>query len=575
MSRALPTHDAALVALLLAADPDGLGGVALRGMPAPERDDWLVHFKRLLPADSPLVKVPVNVSEDRLLGGLDFAATVSSKKPVFATGLLEAADRGVLVLTMAERLPDAAASIVGDAMDRRTLLVERDGVTRECRLHYTVIALDEGIDDDEQIAAGLAERLAFQLRVRDLAGFQSELDAWSDEDVLAGRQRRASIRVPEAMLEHFSQAAAAFGLTSLRGDLFMLHAARTLAALSQDAEVSEVHAAIAARLVLPHRATRIPAEAEPPPAEPDQPDQHEQQPSQSAPRDMPEDILVDAVLAALPPHLLEQLSQSMPRARRGSTGGRGGPATRSRLRGRPIGVEATRKVSGARLNVLATLKAAAPWQSIRRTSNAASFLELRPSDLHVTRYQDRVETTTIFVVDASGSQAARRLAEVKGAIELLLNDCYVRRDQVALIAFRKDAAEVLLEPTRALARVKRSLSALPGGGGTPLAAGLDAARQLADSVTRHGRTAAIVLMTDGRANIARDGRPGPERAESDAIDAAKCLRLSGLRSLLVDTSRRPKPRARQLASAMGAAYVPLPNADASRISGTVQQRLAS
>lgn len=571
MSRELPSHDAALVALLLAVDPNGLGGVALRGMPSPERGDWLAQFKGLLPKRSPYIKVPVNVSEDRLLGGLDFAATVSSKKPVFATGLLEAADGGVLVLAMAERLPDAAASIVGDAMDRRTLLVERDGVTRECRLHYTVVALDEGIDDDEQIAAGLAERLAFQLSVRDLAGFQSGLENWTGEDVLAVRGRLASMRVPDAMLERFSGAASAFGLASLRGDLFMLHAARALAALSDEAEVSEAHAAIAARLVLPHRATRMPAEAEPPPAEEEQ-----QEPApQSGPKDIPDDILVDAVLASLPPDLLEKLSQSMPRSRQGSTGGRGGPATRSRLRGRPIGVEATKQVSGARLNVLATLKAAAPWQSIRRQANAASVLELRPSDLHVTRYQDRVETTTIFVVDASGSQAAQRLAEVKGAIELLLNDCYVRRDQVALIAFRKDAAEVLLEPTRALARVKRSLSALPGGGGTPLAAGLDAARQMAETVTRQGRTAAIVLMTDGRANIARDGRPGPDRAESDAIEAAKCLRVSGLRSLLVDTSRRPKPRARQLASAMGAAYVALPNADASGISGTVQRRLAS
>ncbi|MDJ0918756.1 MAG: magnesium chelatase subunit D [Woeseiaceae bacterium] len=573
MSRALPTHDAALVALLLAAHPHGLGGVSLRGMPSPERDDWLAAFRGLLPHGSPCLKVPVNVSEDRLLGGLDFAATVSAKKPVFATGILEAADGGVIILTMAERIPDAAASIIGEALDRRTLLVERDGVTRECRVHYSVVALDEGIDDDERIAAGLAERIAFRLNVRDLQGFQAELDDWDDEDVLDARQRWSSVQVPDAVLQHFSQAAAAFGITSLRGDLFMLNTARTLAALAGDSAVTEAHAATAARLVLPQRATRVPAEAEPPP--PPDTETQEEEKSRSSAKDIPDDILVDAVLAALPPDLLDQLAGSMPRSRQGSTGGRGGPATRSRMRGRPVGVEATRQVGGARLNILATLKAAAPWQSIRRRDERVSALELRPSDLHITRYQDRVETTTIFVVDASGSQAAQRLAEVKGAIELLLNDCYVRRDQVALIAFRKDTAEVLLEPTRALARVKRSLSALPGGGGTPLASGLDAARQLADSVSRQGRTAAIVLMTDGRANVARDTSPGAEKAEHDAMNAAKLLRATGLRSLLVDTSRRPKPRARKLADAMGAGYVALPNADASRISGTVQRRLAS
>ena len=115
------------------------------------------------------------------------------------------------------------------------------------------------------------------------------------------------------------------------------------------------------------------------------------------------------------------------------------------------------------------------------------------------------ETTTIFVVDASGSAALHRLAEAKGAVELLLADCYIRRDQVALIAFRGSAAELLLPPTRSLARAKRSLAGLPGGGGTPLAAGLDAAFALSDSIRRKGQTPTVIVLTDGRANIARDG----------------------------------------------------------------------
>jgi magnesium chelatase subunit D len=181
-----------------------------------------------------------------------------------------------------------------------------------------------------------------------------------------------------------------------------------------------------------------------------------------------------------------------------------------------------------------------------------------------------METTTLFVVDASGSQAARRLAEVKGAIEILLNDCYVRRDQVGMIAFRGEEAETILPPTRALARARRSLAALPGGGGTPLAAGLDAARELAESVAHHGRVPAIVLMTDGRANISTDRSARVEQAEKDALRAAERIREAGFRSLLVDTSRRPRPRARAIADAMGARYVPLPRADAASISATVQ-----
>ena len=303
----------------------------------------------------------------------------------------------------------------------------------------------------------------------------------------------------------------------------------------------------------------------------------EQEPGDSAARrEMPDEVLVDAIRAAIPRGLLEQLARGDSRRRRATSGGRGGPKSNSRRRGRPMGTKAAESINGQRLNVLATLKSAAPWQTIRRSAapDRQAALEIRREDLHVTRFKDRVETTTVFVVDASGSQAAQRLAEVKGAIELLLNECYVRRDQVALVAFRGTEAEVLLSPTRALARVKRSLTALPGGGGTPLAAGLDLARELAEQVSRAGRIPAVVLLTDGRANIARDKSQGAERAEADAQAAGRLFRAAGYRAVLVDTSRRPRPRARTLADAMGARYVPLPYADAHAISETVQRSVA-
>ncbi|MFN5457531.1 VWA domain-containing protein, partial [Bradyrhizobium sp.] len=112
-------------------------------------------------------------------------------------------------------------------------------------------------------------------------------------------------------------------------------------------------------------------------------------------------------------------------------------------------------------------------------------------------FKQRSGTTTIFVVDASGSSALQRLAEVKGAVELLLAECYIRRDEVALIAFRGKGAELLLPPTRSLTRAKRSLAALPGGGGTPLSAAIFAATELALAVKAKGQAPTIVLMTDG------------------------------------------------------------------------------
>ena len=564
--------EAALAALLTAVDPHGLGGVILRGRPGPARDLWVNEFRRLLPDDAPWKKVPVNATDDRLLGGLDFAATVSSGKPVFATGLLEAADGGVLILSMAERLSATAAAMIGAALDSGEIRIERDGLARCSRSHFGVIALDEGIEEDERIADGLADRLAFRVMPEVGSFDDSELAEWSSSDVVAARERLPDIVVPEAVILRLCESAAAFGIPSARAELLALRAARAIAALFESDTVLDEHAALAARLVLPQRAHQLPVE---PPEQPEQPEapEPEETTDRSQSRDMPEDVLVDAIRAAIPDGLLEVLQSGDGRRQR-STGGRGGPSSKSRLRGRPIGATPTEAPGGSRLNVLATLKAAVPWQTLRRKNTGRDVLEIRKQDLHVTRFKDRTETTTVFVVDASGSQAAQRLAEVKGAIELLLNDCYVRRDQVALVAFRGKDAEILLSPTRALARARRSLAELPGGGGTPLAAGLDAARELAESVERQGRVPAIVLLTDGRANIARDAEPGAERAEKDAIAAAQLLRLAGHRALLVDTSRRPRPRARTLADAMGAKYVPLPRADAASISATVQRGIS-
>jgi magnesium chelatase subunit D len=248
---------------------------------------------------------------------------------------------------------------------------------------------------------------------------------------------------------------------------------------------------------------------------------------------------------------------------------------KSSKRGRPAGVLRGALRAGARLNLIETLRAAAPWQPLRRREAAGSGEQSRrrilisKDDFRISRFKQRTETVTIFVVDASGSAALHRLAEAKGAVELLLADCYIRRDQVALIAFRGSSAEMLLPPTRSLARAKRGLAGLPGGGGTPLAAGLDAAFMLSDSVRRRGQTPTVIVLTDGRANIARDGGQGRPRAEDDAMSAARQLRAAGIAVVLVDTSPRPGPSGEAIAKEMGARYLPLPHADAATLSKAV------
>jgi magnesium chelatase subunit D len=276
--------------------------------------------------------------------------------------------------------------------------------------------------------------------------------------------------------------------------------------------------------------------------------------------------------------LLAQLKLPATERSRASSNGRAGALRKSFQRGRSAGIIAAEPRDGVRLNVIETLRAAAPWQRLRRLESEASRtsgtsaarLQIRRTDLRINRYKQRSQTTTIFALDASGSAALNRLAETKGAVELLLNDCYVRRDRVAVIAFRGRTAELLLPPTRSLARAKRSLAGMPGGGGTPLAAGIEAAADLAETVIRVGDSPTIVLLTDGRANIAFDGSNDRKRAESDSLNAARRIALAGFRVLFIDTSPRAQPVAERLAQAMRAVYLSLPYADAGALSGAVK-----
>jgi magnesium chelatase subunit D len=197
-------------------------------------------------------------------------------------------------------------------------------------------------------------------------------------------------------------------------------------------------------------------------------------------------------------------------------------------------------------------------------------LQIRRDDIHLTRFQQRRETLTLFVVDASGSAALQRLAEAKGAVELLLADCYVRRDQVALIAFRDDTAELLLPPTRSLVRAKKALAALPGGGATPMAAALDLARDMAERAGKQGTTMQYVILTDGAANVARDGTRSREAGTADALAAARMLAISPSSGLVIDTAQRPQPRARELADTLRSAYLTLPKADAQTLNRAIR-----
>ncbi len=581
---ASPWGDALVAACLFAVDPVGTGGITLRAGVGPVRDRWLAAVGALLPAGTPVRRMPPHIDDGRLLGGLDLAATLSAGRPVAERGLLAEADGGVVVVPMAERLPRGTAARLASALDRGEIVLERDGLGSRAAARLGVVALDEGLDAEERPPEALLDRLAFPLDLDGVPVCDTTDEAPFDRrDVTAARDRLAAVTTPDTVLSALCAAPLALGIRSLRASMLALAAARAAAALDGRTAVAEADAALAARLVLAPRATVVPVpEAEdqteemPEPEPPKPPDgAEEEERAADAPL---EDRVLAAAEAALPADLLMRLRSGRGVRARATMPGRAGVARISVRRGRPIGSRPGKPCAGARVNVIDTLRAAAPWQRLRRREPASAEaapprparVEVRRDDFRVTRFKQRTETAVVFVVDASGSAAMHRLAEAKGAVELLLADCYRRRDQVALIAFRGQGAELLLPPTRSLVRARRELAGLPGGGGTPVAAGLDAAAGLAEALGRRGLTPMVVMLTDGRANIARDGSPGRARAAEDALAAARRLRGLGLAGLLVDTAPRPQAPARGLAEAMGADYLPLPYADARALSEAIR-----
>jgi magnesium chelatase subunit D len=627
---------ATLAAAMMAIDPAALGGISLRSRAGPVRDYWLAMLAAWLPAGA-LHRVPLHVSEERLIGGLDLSATLHAGAPVMEPGLLTRADGGVVVLAMAERISAATAAHLCRALDTGQLAPARNADAAHQPARLGVLALDEGLGADEQPPAALLDRLAFLLDlgsvgVRDVSAPVQDLAM-----IQAARARMPQVRVSEDLVQAICAAATSLGITELRASWLAVQAARVAAALDGRVAVSETDAALAGQLVLAPRARQLPQSADgqedepqdkpedkrdadgaartPPRQEPRQDPAHPGEPSPQAgkceaPAPEPaqsdatladaeprppstDDVVLAAVRTAIPPGLLAQLQAIGATSSRHASTGKAGHWQAGGLRGRPAGVRRGTLRSGARLNLIETLRAAAPWQTLRRAERqraqsdvkppkagtatisaaarpVAPSIQVRSSDIRITRHQQRAKSATLFVVDASGSAALQRLGEAKGAIEILLADCYVRRDEVALIAFRGQQANLLLPPTRSLVRAKRCLGALPGGGGTPLAAGIDAAAQLADALLRRGLTPSVVLLTDGRANVTREGTGGRVRAQEEALAAARRLQAARFNSMLVDTAIRPQPEARRLAQAMGARYLALPTVDAGTLSQAVR-----
>jgi magnesium chelatase subunit D len=587
--------DVAKQALLLLAVNPALAGVAIAAPVGSGKSTLARAFAALLPAGTPFVELPVGATEDSVLGGLDLEATLAAGRRVIARGLLARAHGGVLYADGLNLLDERAIAHLISALSDGVVRVERDGLSEVHPARFLLVGTYDPVEGE--VRRGLLDRIGLIVPVPPQTGERERAevvrrnlahppngDAEDETTMLRAmiadaREHLPTVHIAEEQMQALVQTALSLGVEGNRADVFAVQAALAKAALDGREAVDDDDLKLAVRLVLLPRATRVPAQEAPerreqettPHAQGDQPgDPNAPNPAQAT----LEELLLEAATVDLPAGLLD-----LPFAgKRRSHGGSRGAALSSR-RGRFVRAVAG-DPRGQRIALLPTLIAAAPWQKVRRAErNVGACLDVRREDIRVKRFRDKAGTLYIFVVDASGSMAINRMREAKGAVVRLLQDAYVHRDQVGLIAFRGQQAQVLLEPSQSVERAKRALDVLPTGGGTPLASALLAAWRMAQQARARGiAQVTLVLMTDGRGNVPLRAAPAapPSRAEIQAElqQIATCIRAEGIQAVVIDTQVNylSQGEAARLAAWLGGRYVYLPNAKAAQIAMAVAPR---
>lgn len=577
--------DALLAIELLAMGRAEIGGLWVKARAGGVRDLFLERLRERLGRS--WQRLPPGTSMGNMTGGIDLAATARRGSLVRQEGLLARAEGGVLLIPMAERLDPAIAALVAKSMDEIT----GDGIL--------VVALDESLEDEAPLSGLIGDRLALRIDLDGIGWHHVERSS-AETTAPSNPVDWRGVSLDDRLLKALAALSSNTGHHSARILSHLARTARLLACREGRKAVAEQDVLGALRLCLGIRLvpTQEPTEVETPPPEngtdqssepesADEPAGHEPQSAMATPPQL--DSLTE-MLAAVEAGTLSAdpwLSICMRPTRSSGSAGKSGGLRKNARRGRPFGIGLSPPHPEARPDIVATLRAAAPFQKIRaaqrlalstpQQSPGASAIAPRAyvtrDDFRYVRLRHAAPSTAIFVVDASGSTALERLGETKGAIEQLLARCYVRRDEVALIAFRGTSAELLLPPTRSLTAAKRKLAGLPGGGPTPLASGLKAGMELALSVERRGSSPVLVLLTDGSGNIALDGSADRTLAAEELTRLAATCKALQTRTICIDIARRPRESVTNLARMLGADLHVLKQADAGRVSRLVDRSM--